>query len=132
VVFLRAEGKSGDRAPASKRGARRVDDLTMTRKPDDALEVVDSFHLTDADWAEINKLKRAYETGGMKALSMAMDELAAGDPIIALHVLGAFFPEKIRESIRDQMAEMGITAEDLREIIEKTEAASKGGSTSKH
>jgi hypothetical protein len=27
---------------------------------------------------------------------------------------------------------MGITAEDLHEMIEKTEAASKGGSTSKH
>jgi hypothetical protein len=63
------------------------DDVTMTRKPDHSLEVVDSSHLTDADWAEINKLKRAYETGGMKALSKAMDELAAGDPIIALHVL---------------------------------------------
>jgi hypothetical protein len=29
-------------------------------------EIVDSSHLTDADWAEINKLKKAYETGGKK------------------------------------------------------------------
>ena len=104
----------------------------MANRTDFPLEVVDSSCLTDADWAEINKIKKAYETGGTKGLSRAMDELAAGDPIRRLHVLGAFFPNMVREAIRDHMAEMGITAEDLREMIEKTEAASKGGSTSRH
>jgi hypothetical protein len=40
-------------------------------------EIVDSSHLTDADWAEINKLKKACETGGKKALSAAIERLAA-------------------------------------------------------
>jgi hypothetical protein len=96
----------------------------MTRKPDDPLEVADSSHLTDADWAEINKIKRAYESDGMKGLSKAVNELAAGDPIRYLHVLGAFFPEIVQEAVKDTMAEMGVTAEDLRELLEKTEAAS--------
>ena len=103
----------------------------MTKKSDDLLEVADSSHLTDADWAEINKLKRAYETGGMKGLSRAMNELAC-DPIRHLNVLSAFFPEMVREAIRDKLAEMGVTAEDLRELLEKAAAASKGGSTSRH
>jgi hypothetical protein len=44
----------------------------MTKKSDH-LEVVDTTGLTDADWAEINKLKNAY-AGGQKALSAALDE----------------------------------------------------------
>jgi len=104
----------------------------MANRTDFPLEVVDSSCLTDADWAKINQIKKAYETGGTKGLSRAMDELVAGDPIVAVHVLGAFFPDMVRESIRDHMAKMGITATDLRELLEKTEAASKGGSTSRH
>ena len=75
------------------------------------------------------------------ALSLGASEATAGDwrpwpnskdPIRYLHVLSAFFPEIVREAIKDTMAEMGVTAEDLRELLEKTEAASKGSSTSKH
>jgi hypothetical protein len=78
------------------------------------------------------KIKKAYETGGTKALSKAMDELAAADPIRHLHVLGAFFPEMVRESIKDSMAELGITVEDLREMLEKAKTTLEGGSTSRH
>jgi hypothetical protein len=39
---------------------------------DEPFEVVDPSDLTDADWAEINKLKKAYEIGGQKALSKAL------------------------------------------------------------
>jgi hypothetical protein len=34
---------------------------------------------TDSDWAELNKLKRAYETGGQQALSIAFAALAKAD-----------------------------------------------------
>jgi len=43
--------------------------------PDEPFEVADSTGLTDADWAEINKLKRAYRDGGKKALNKAMGSL---------------------------------------------------------
>jgi hypothetical protein len=36
-------------------------------------------------------------------------------------VIGAFYPDMMRETIRDQMAEAGITEEDLRELIQKLE-----------
>jgi hypothetical protein len=91
----------------------------MTKKSDH-LEVVDTTGLTDADWAEINKLKNAYDVGGQKALSAALDDLAK-DPIRAARVLGALFPDRVREAIKDKMAESGITEEDLRELIRKLE-----------
>ena len=69
---------------------------------DEPFEVVDSSGLTDADWAEINKLKKAYETGGQKALSKAFDDLNK-DPIAYVRVIGAFYPNEVRESIKDAM-----------------------------
>jgi hypothetical protein len=87
-------------------------------------EIVDSSHLTDADWAEINKLKKACETGGKKALSAAIEQLAA-DPIRYMNVMAAFFPDMIREAIKDSMAESGMTEDDLRELIRKLESPAR-------
>jgi hypothetical protein len=87
----------------------------------DALGVVDTSGLTDADWAEINKLKRAYEDGGQPALSAALDKLSA-DPVRCMRVIGAFFPDDVREAIKDTMAEHGMTEGDLRELIRKLES----------
>jgi hypothetical protein len=86
----------------------------------DELEVVDSSGLMDADWAEINKLRNAYKEGGRKAYAIALDKLAK-DPIRYAVVIGAFYPDMMREMIRDQMAEAGIIEEDLRELIQKLE-----------
>jgi pyruvate/2-oxoglutarate dehydrogenase complex dihydrolipoamide dehydrogenase (E3) component len=91
---------------------------------DDPFEVIESSGLTDADWAEINKLQRAYRDGGKKGLSKAMAELAK-DPIRFATVVGAFFPEMIREAIKDAMAEAGMTEEDLREMIRKLESPAR-------
>lgn len=52
--------------------------------------MVDSSGLTDANWADINRLKRTYEEGGQQALSKAMADLS-GDPIRYMAVIGAFF-----------------------------------------
>jgi hypothetical protein len=60
---------------------------------------------------------------GHKALSKAMDELAT-DEIRFMTVMGAFYPHMVRERIRDEMAEQGITADDLRELIRKLESPS--------
>src|SRR6266404_8032172 len=37
---------------------------------DDPFEVVDPSGLSDADWAEINKLQRVYKEGGKRALNL--------------------------------------------------------------
>jgi hypothetical protein len=104
----------------------------MTREPEDFLRVADSSHLTDADWAEINKIKKAYETGGTEALSRAMADLINADPIRGVNVIAAYFPDTVREAIRDSMADLGVTTEDLLEILEKAKVELEGGSTSKH
>jgi len=96
----------------------------VTDKPID-LEVADPSGLTDADWAEINRLKSLYETGGRNALSKALAELGESDPVRSIHVLRAFFPETVREALSDSMAEQGITAEDLRELIRRHEASTR-------
>ena len=92
----------------------------MTKRSDDDLGVADTSGLTDADWAEINRLKRAYNDGGDKALDRALRELD-DNPVLAIRVLGAFFPEMVGGMIKDAMAANGITEQDLREMIQKLE-----------
>jgi len=96
----------------------------VTDKPID-LEVVDTSGLTDADWAEISRLKSLYETDGRNALSNALAELGESDPVRSIRVLSAFFPETVREALTDSMAEQGLMAEDLRELIRKHEASTR-------
>jgi hypothetical protein len=54
------------------------------------------------------------------ALSKAMAELAK-DPIRYMRVVAAFFPGMVREAIRDEMPELGLTDEDIRELLRKLE-----------
>jgi hypothetical protein len=96
----------------------------MARKHE-PLEVVDSSGLTDDDWAKINRLRHLYESGGSKALSKALDELAEADPIIFAHIMSAFFPDMVRETIKDGLAEVGMTEDDVRELIQKLEGSDK-------
>ena len=85
-------------------------------------EPSDISGLTDADWAEINKLKRAYEMGGDEALSAAFQELMK-DPVRCTRVIGAYFPEEIRKVLKDALAEAGATVEDLRDLLRKSEGS---------
>ena len=86
-----------------------------------ALEVVNSSGLTDADWIEINKVRRAYERGGWDAFWSELETLG-DDLIVKIKVVGAFFPDAIREAIEDELAESGLALEDLRESLKKNEA----------
>jgi hypothetical protein len=86
----------------------------MTNKTDD-LGIADTSLLTDSDWAVINKLNRAYDEGGSKALSKALEELKK-DPIRIFRIMAAFFPEKVQEAAKDVIAELGMTEEDFREL----------------
>jgi hypothetical protein len=96
----------------------------MARKHE-PLEVVDSSGLTDDDWAKINRLRDLYESGGSKALSKALDELAEADPIIFMHIMSAFYPDLVRERIKDDLAENGMTEDDVRQLIQKLEGSDK-------
>jgi hypothetical protein len=89
------------------------------------LEVVDSPGLTDDDWAKINRLRHLHESGDPKALSKAFDELAKADPIIFVRIMSAFFPDMVREMSKDALAEVGMTEDDVRELIQKLEGSDK-------
>jgi hypothetical protein len=91
---------------------------------DEPFEVADPSGLSDADWADINGLRRAYKAGGQFALSEALEELAK-DPIRYMHLMGAIYPEMIREAIREEMAEVGMDEEDLRELLRKLESPAR-------
>ena len=94
-------------------------DANMARKKP-VLEVVNSSGLTDADWVQINKVIRAYERGGWDGFWSEFETLG-DDLILKITVVGAFFPDAIREAIEDELAESGLALEDLREYVKKKE-----------
>lgn len=59
--------------------------------------------------------------GGNKALSTAIGELSK-DPFRYTSVMAAFFPDMIREAIKDSMAEIGMTEQDVRELLRRLES----------
>jgi hypothetical protein len=42
-----------------------------------------------------------------------------------VHIMGAVFPEMVRETIKDSMAEIGMTEQDLRELGRKLESLAR-------
>ena len=94
-------------------------------------EIPDPAGLSDADWAELNKLKAAYESGGAKALSAAFRELVV-DPIRYISVVGALFPDMVREQIKDTLAARGLTEEDIRRMLEEIKRQSESPSRESH
>jgi hypothetical protein len=94
----------------------------MIETPEE-IGIEDTSSLTDADWAEINKLVRAYNSGGEKSLERALGGLLKGKPVRYARVYGAFFPNRLREALKDEMAVRGITEEDLQDFRQKSEGA---------
>jgi len=84
------------------------------------LTVVDTSGLTDADWTVINKVMRACEAGGFNVFWDEIDRLV--DPVLQIRVAKAFFPDLIREALKDEMAEQGITRDDLKEFLTRRPA----------
>jgi hypothetical protein len=82
--------------------------------------IADAQSVTDAEWAAINALRRSFEAGGSKALSEAFKKLSE-DSVLYIGVVGAFFPDMVREMLLDEMAAQGITQEDIEEVIRKRE-----------
>jgi hypothetical protein len=85
---------------------------------DDELGIQDTSWLTDADWAEINKLRRIYAADGGSGLWKALDRLS-DDPVRYFRLVAALFPAKVLNGMKDHMAKIGVTEEDLKERIEK-------------
>jgi hypothetical protein len=85
------------------------------------LTVVDTSGLTDADWTVINRVMRACEAGGFNVFWDEIDRLV--DPVLQIRVAKAFFPDLIREALKDEMAEQGITHEDLKAFLTRRPAA---------
>jgi len=51
-----------------------------------------------------NKLRRAYETGGDEAAVAALQEVLKNDSVRCSRVISAFYPEKMREALKDAAA----------------------------
>ncbi len=91
----------------------------MARPPQPfPMKMVDPSYVSAADWAEINKLKRAWEAGGSEGLKRAIAELFK-DPTTATRIMAAFYPERVAETIKDEMAEVGMTKEESEELMRK-------------
>jgi hypothetical protein len=105
---------------------RRVSraEIMAKKKVAPDLKIQDASGLTDADWAQINKLRQALEQGGDKAFQKALGDLKK-DPSRYLRVMRAFFPVRVREALRDSLANAGITEEDLRELAKVLRPARK-------
>ena len=88
---------------------------------EDRFQMENPSGLTDADWAE---LKKAYDDGGQRGLNEAMENLAK-HPLRYATVIGALYPNMLREALRDSMAEQGITDEDLRKMARKLESPAR-------
>lgn len=82
------------------------------------LTVHDPSGLSEADWATIDGLRRAYSSGGNASLSKALDELVTSDPERAANVLEALSPPEARlapEDIED------VADDDFLALIRKLE-----------
>jgi hypothetical protein len=88
-------------------------------------EIVDPTILTASDWAEVNKLKQAWHEGGTKELKRAMSLLKQGDPMRTIRIYGAFFPREVADVIKDHLADVGVTEEDVRVKMQEFENAER-------
>jgi len=97
--------------------------MTMTDTPNQLLEVLDASGLRDADWPDIKSLQQLNQSSGRDAVSKALGELGASNPVRSIRILHAFFPDTVRAAIKDSLAEEGITEEELRTLIQKHDGA---------
>jgi hypothetical protein len=85
---------------------------------------IDTSRFTNADWAALEKLRDAHAVGGKEAVKAAMREIERTDLVAYIRIIGAYFPDHLREVLRDAMFERGMTAEELRELIQQGDIAS--------
>ena len=84
-------------------------------------EIEDPSFLRDTDWIEVNNLRREYDRGGSSALRAAWKDLVSRDTPRAGRIFGAYFPRKWRETLLDTLADVGLTVEELEEMLREFE-----------
>jgi hypothetical protein len=87
----------------------------MTNEDDPA----DPSWLRDLDWIELNKLRRAYDTGGEEELDKAIHDLMRRDPLQFARVACAYDPKNMPQRIKDAVEETGYTFQELIELAKK-------------
>ena len=80
---------------------------------DEGLHLFDPTGLLD----DLNRLEQAYEEGGEKGLLSKMLAELENDPVGYLKVVAAFFPDMVREAIKEEMGEVG--EDDLLNLLAK-------------
>lgn len=88
---------------------------------EDELGLEDTSFFTDADWAALNKLLDILRDNGSNALKSAWAALARDDPVQALRIASAFSPTWVSNLIKDELAEAGVTKNDLEDILRRAE-----------
>ncbi|MET3907617.1 AraC-like DNA-binding protein [Bradyrhizobium sp. S3.3.6] len=78
------------------------------------VSISDRTGLTDADWLQVNKLRKAYATGGRSALSEALEDFCSQNVTSYIRVLNSILPNKIRETIK---ADIGTSTGRYRDMI---------------
>jgi hypothetical protein len=71
----------------------------MTKQPDP--ETVGTSSLSEAERAELERLKAAWETGGDEALSKAQKQLRQTDPVLWFKIVRTYYPHLLRRIIGD-------------------------------
>ena len=90
----------------------------------DPFQIPDPSALTDADWVEINRLRKAFDTGNQEAVQQAYRELGK-DPVRYIRVMSAIYPKEVEESIKDAMAKRGLTEQDILDAAQKRESPAR-------
>lgn len=86
-------------------------------KHDNPPRLVDTSHLTEADWLEIDKIQSAFAKRGPKGFDKALEALHKRNQFRWVRVVLAYYPKAVREAARDNMVASGVIAEDLEEIF---------------
>src|SRR3974390_814207 len=82
--------------------------------------------------ARLCLFRGANKNGGAKAVKRVMQQLEAKAPIQYVRVIGALYPDMVREAIRDQMAEARLTEQDIRELLQEAQQKLERISGTKH
>jgi hypothetical protein len=71
------------------------------------LDTLDTSGFTEADWAELRKLRDAWENGGPGALFAAQKSLRQADPICWFRLVRTFYPQLLRKMVGDEADRAG-------------------------
>jgi hypothetical protein len=107
------------RCAADRRNVAKLLQLRKAAYMSDLGEPEDPSWLTDLDWLEVNKLRRAYEDGGEKALDKALRDLFEKDMPQFVRISFAYGAEDLEGRIKDAIEDAGYTFQEFIELAKK-------------